>query len=104
MDPSDTLLASLASNVTELETLFDYASSVCTQPINTIKTLDGTFNLHSMPMNASVFYSTGRASLRDLADIRASLPSKHAQSVDIRQLQERIDSMRHRLTDDCVVQ
>ena len=35
-----TLLVNLSSNVTELESLFNYAKNLLTQPINSVNTLD----------------------------------------------------------------
>lgn len=39
-EESNILLDNLSSNITELESLFNYAKNLLTQPINSVNTLD----------------------------------------------------------------
>ncbi|CAF0754200.1 unnamed protein product [Adineta ricciae] len=85
------LLVDLSSNITELESLFDYAKTLLTQPVTSIHMLNNTLPLHDITTDLS---TTRRLSTN---------------SIQITDLQQRVDLMHQRLAnldqcDDCLVQ
>ncbi|CAF1203031.1 unnamed protein product [Adineta ricciae] len=84
------LLVDLSSNITELESLFDYAKTLLTQPVTSIHMLNNTLPLHDITTDLS---TTRRLSTN---------------SIQITDLQQRVDLMHQRLTnldqcDDCLI-
>ncbi|CAF3865530.1 unnamed protein product, partial [Rotaria sordida] len=90
-DQYNSLLVNLSSNITELESLFDYAKTLFTQPITSINMLNNT------------------VSLQEIVDDSSNDNIKTQDSIQINDLQKRIDTMHKRLTnihqcDDCLIQ
>ncbi|CAF4643291.1 unnamed protein product [Rotaria sp. Silwood2] len=90
-DQYNSLLVDLSSNITELESLFNYAKTLFTQPITSVNMLNNT------------------VSLQDIADDSTNDNTKTQDSIQIEDLQKRIDTMHKRLTnihqcDDCLIQ
>ncbi|CAF4811464.1 unnamed protein product [Rotaria sp. Silwood1] len=90
-DQYTSLLVDLSSNVTELECLFDYAKNLFTEPITSVN----MFN--------------NNVSLQEIADNSLNDNTKTQDSIQINDLEKRIDTMHKRLmnihqSDDCLIQ
>ncbi|CAF4241052.1 unnamed protein product [Rotaria socialis] len=85
------LLIDLSSNITELESLFDYGKNLITEPITSVNLLSNT------------------VSLQEISDDSSNDYTKTQDSIQITDLQKRIDTLSKRLTnihqcDDCLIQ
>ncbi|CAF4447348.1 unnamed protein product, partial [Rotaria magnacalcarata] len=85
------LLTDLSSNITELESLFDYGKNLITEPITSVNLLSNT------------------VSLQEIFDDSSNDYTKTQGSIQITDLQKRIDALNKRLTnihqcDDCLIQ
>ncbi|UJR31724.1 hypothetical protein I4U23_019204 [Adineta vaga] len=90
-EQDNSLLVNLSSNITELESLFDYTKTLFTQPITSINMLNNTI------------------SLQDITGDPSNQRYQQINSIQIVDLQQRIDSLHKRLTnndlcDDCLIQ
>ncbi|CAF4947812.1 unnamed protein product, partial [Rotaria sp. Silwood1] len=90
-DQYNSLLVELSSNVTELECLFDYAKNLFTEPITSVNMFNNT------------------VSLQEIADNSLNDNTKTQDSIQINDLEKRIDTMHKRLmnihqSDDCLIQ